>query len=65
MIDATIVGGGILAKLKKEAHKEVNNKVIEFAKKQPDYDLYCNFALEGKGTAKKDTKDPDRLGDSD
>lgn len=61
MIDATIVGEWNFSEAKKEAHKEVNNKVIEFAKKQPDYDLYCNFALEGKGTARRIPKDPDRL----
>lgn len=61
IIDATIVGEWNFAEAKKDTYKEVNSKVISFAKKQPDYIPYCNFALEGKGTPRRKTKDPDRL----
>lgn len=61
IIDATIVGEWNFADAKKDTYHEVNNKVIDFAKKQPDYVPYCNFALEGKGTARRKPKDPDRL----
>lgn len=61
IIDATIVGEWNFAEAKKDTYKEVNSKVIDFAKKQPDYVPYCNFALEGKGTPRRKPKDPDRL----
>lgn len=61
IIDATIVGEWNFAEAKKDTYKKVNSKVIDFAKKQPDYKPYCNFALEGKGTPRRKPKDPDRL----
>lgn len=61
IIDATIVGEWNFAEAKKDTYKKVNSKVIAFAKKQPDYVPYCNFALEGKGTPRRKPKDPDRL----
>lgn len=61
MIDATIVGEWNFAEAKKDTYKEVNNKVIDFAKKQPDYTSYCNFAIEGKGNPRIKPKDHDRL----
>ncbi len=61
LIDAFIVGEWNFANAKKEANKEINNKVIEFAKKQRDYMEYCNYALEGKGGKRTFPKDPDRL----
>ena len=61
IIDATIVGEWNFAEAKKDTYKEVNSKVIDFAKKQADYVPYCNFALEGKGTPRRKPKDPDRL----
>lgn len=61
IIDATIVGEWNFSEAKKDTYKEINGKVIDFAKKQPDYIPYCNFALEGKGTPRRKPKDPDRL----
>lgn len=61
IIDATIVGEWNFAEAKKDAYKDINNKVISFAKKQPDYIPYCNFALEGKGKPRIKVKDPDRM----
>lgn len=61
IIDATIVGEWNFAEAKKDAYRDTNSKVVEFAKKQPDYYTYCQFALEGKGTARRKPKDPDRL----
>lgn len=61
IIDATIVGEWNFAEAKKETYKEINSKVIDFAKKQPDYMTYCKLALEGKGNPRKKVKDPNRL----
>lgn len=61
ILDITIVGEWNFANAKGKAYKDINNKVIDFAKKQPDYTLYCNYALEGKGTPRRKIKDPDRL----
>lgn len=61
IIDATVVGEWNFAEAKKETYKEINSKVVNFAKKQPDYVPYCNFALEGKGNPRRKPKDPDRL----
>lgn len=61
IIDSTIVGEWNFAKAKKNTYKEINSKVIDFAKKQPDYRTYCDFALEGKGTPRRKSKDPNRL----
>lgn len=60
-IDVFFVGEWNFAEAKKESYKEINKKVIDFAKKQPDYIPYCNFALEGKGMPRRKPKDPDRL----
>lgn len=61
LIDSFIVGEWDFARGKKQANINVNNKVTQFAKKQPDYLLYCQFALEGKGGPRTKPKDPDRL----
>ena len=61
IIDATIVGEWNFAEAKKGAYEEINRKVIAFAKKQPDYIPYCNFALEGKGTPRRKPKSPEKL----
>lgn len=37
IIDSTIVGEWNFAEAKKDAHKDINSKVVNFAKKQPDY----------------------------
>jgi len=46
IIDATIVGEWNFAEAKKDTYKKINSKVIEFAKKQPNYIPYCNTTLE-------------------
>ena len=66
IIDATIVGEWNFAEAKKETYKEVNSKVIDFAKKHPNYIPYCNTTLENleKGKSvnpRRKPKDPDRL----
>lgn len=61
IIDVTIVGEWNFAEAKKNTYQEINNKVINFAKKQLDYIPYCNFALEGKGGKRIKPKHPDRL----
>ncbi len=61
MIDIVFVGEWNFEEAKSESYERINNKVIGFAKKQPDYNLYCNFALDGKGNPRKFPKDPDRL----
>ncbi len=61
IIDATVVGEWNFAKAKKDVNKDINSKVVSFAKKQPDYVPYCKFALEGKGNRRRKPKDPDRL----
>lgn len=68
MIDIFVVGEWNFAEAKKETYKEVNQKVINFAKKQPNYIPYCNTTLENlkksppKAVNPRHTpKDPDRL----
>ena len=61
ILDATIVGEWNFAEAKKETYQNVNSKVIAFAKKQPDYEMYCTLALEGKGNPRCKPKDPNRL----
>jgi len=68
IIDATIVGEWNFAEAKKDTYKKINSKVIEFAKKQPNYIPYCNTTLENLKKVPPKTvnprlkpKDPDRL----
>ena len=51
IIDSTIVGEWNFAEAKKDAHKDINSKVVNFAKKQPDYIPWTQ----------KRGKDPERL----
>lgn len=68
IIDSTVIGEWDFVKAKDSAKKDINNKVIAFAKKQPNYLPYCNTTLENTkknpptlpGPRKKQ-KDPDRL----
>ena len=68
IIDATVVGEWNFAEAKGSAKKDINNKVVAFAKKQPNYIPYCNTTLENTkknppsvpGPRRK-PKDPDRL----
>lgn len=61
VLDAAIVGEWNFSEAKKVTNQEVNMKVIAFAKKFPDYNVYCEYALEGKGNPRRAKKDPDRL----
>lgn len=68
ILDATIVGEWNFAEAKKETYKEVNSKVIDFAKNQPNYIPYCNTTLENlkkvppsSVNPRRKPKDPDRL----
>lgn len=61
IIDSVVVGEWNFAEANKNAHININNKVIDFAKKQPEYSIYCTRALEGKGLLRKKVKDPNRL----
>ncbi len=68
IIDATVVGEWNFEKAKAKANQDINNKVVEFAKKQPNYIPYCNTTLENlKKTPPKPVgprykpKDPNRL----
>jgi hypothetical protein len=61
MIDSFFVGEWDFARGKKQANIAVNKKIIKFAKNQPDYKKYCEFALEGKGGKRKTKKDDGRL----
>ena len=51
IIDSTIVGEWNFAEAKKDAHKDINSKVVNFAKKHPDYIPWTQ----------KRGKDPERL----
>ncbi|EJP24133.1 hypothetical protein HMPREF1142_0348 [Peptostreptococcaceae bacterium AS15] len=61
LIDVFIVGEWDFVRGKNKANISVNNKITEFAKKQPDYIRYCNFSLENSGGQRIKPKDPDRL----
>lgn len=61
LIDVFIVGEWDFARGKKIANIDVNNQIAQFAKKQPDYLPYCQYALEGAGRPRRNPKDPDRL----
>lgn len=61
LIDVFFVGEWNFKEAKDFTNREVNNKVVDFAKKQPDYDRYCNYALEGKGGPRRLPKNPDKL----
>lgn len=57
IIDATVVGEWDFKTAKDNANKDINNKVVQFAKKDPRYVPWC----EGVGrTAKWKKRDPDR-----
>lgn len=61
LIDSFIVGEWDFSRGKRQANIDVNNKITEFAKKQPDYIQYCLYALDGSGGIRRKPKDPDRL----
>lgn len=53
IIDAVLVGEWNFAKAKEVSQKDINNRVIEFAKKDPEYAAFCSRG--------RPPKDPDRL----
>ena len=68
IIDATVVGEWDFAKAQDSASENINNKVIAFAKKQPNYLPYCNTTLENTKknpptlpTPRRKPKNPDSL----
>lgn len=68
IMDATIVGEWNFAEAKKDTYEKVNNKVIKFAKKQPNYIPYCKTTLENTKKVppkpvhpRRKRKDEDRL----
>lgn len=61
IIDIFFVGEWNFKEAKAISNKKVNNKVMSFAKKHPDYWLFCNNSLEGKGALRLKPLDPDRL----
>lgn len=61
IIDIVFVGEWNFAEAKAVSNENVNNKVMAFAKKHPDYMLFCSNSLEGKGGSRLKPLDPDRL----
>ncbi len=61
VIDIIFVGDWDFKSAKAISNEKVNRKIMEFAKKHPDYMKYCNNALEGKGRARTKSLDPNRL----
>lgn len=43
------------------SNETINRKIIAFAKKNPDYTVFCTRALEGAGTPRRKPLDPNRL----
>ena len=68
MLDIVFVGDWNFKEAKAQSNTEINKKVIAFAKKHPDYDIYCKTTLENlkkkppeKPNPRKKPKDPNRL----
>lgn len=61
LIDVFIVDEWDFARGKRLANKDINDKIQQFAKKQPDYLTYCRYTLEGAGGPRRTPKNPDRL----
>lgn len=61
VIDIIFVGEWNFKEAKAISNEKVNNKVMSFAKKHPEYLLFCNNSLEGKGGPRLKPLDPDRL----
>lgn len=61
IIDATVVGEWNFAEARQKETNKIEKKVIEFAKKHPQYVPYCKFALEGQGNPRRSPKNPDEL----
>lgn len=61
VIDIIFVGEWNFKEAKAISHEKINNKIMEFAKKHPDYVTFCNYALEGKGGARISPLDSKRL----
>lgn len=61
VIDIVFVGEWNFKEAKAISNEKVNNKVMSFAKKHPEYLLFCNNSMEGKGGPRLKPLDPDRL----
>lgn len=61
VIDIIFVGEWNFKEAKAISNEKVNNKVMAFAKKHPDYLLFCNNNLEGKGGPRLKPLNTDRL----
>ena len=61
MIDIIFVGEWNFKEAKAISNEKVNNKIISFAKKHPDYLCFCNNSLEGKGEPRFYPLDSERL----
>ena len=59
IVDAAFVGEWDFKKAKDESSKDINNKVINYAKKDPRYMNWCSYT--DKGNLRVKPKDPDRL----
>lgn len=53
IIDIIIVGGWDFRKAKDISNEEINKKVVDFAKRFPDYTTFCNYKLDGKGNPRR------------
>lgn len=61
VIDIIFVGEWNFKEAKAISNKKVNNKVMTFAKKHPDYLMFCNNSLEGKGEPRLKPLESDQL----
>lgn len=61
VIDSVFVAEWDFKNAKAVSNEKINKKVMEFAKKHPDYIAFCNNAMEGKGGLRVEPLDPDRL----
>lgn len=59
IVEAAFVGEWDFKKAKDESSKDINNKVINYAKKDPRYMNWCSYT--DKGNLRVKPKDPDRL----
>lgn len=61
LIDAIFVGEWNFKEAKAISNEKMNDRVMIFAKKHPDYLLFCNNSLEGKGGTRLKPLDSERL----
>ena len=61
LLDAIFVGEWNFKEAKAISNEKMNDRVMIFAKKHPDYLLFCNNSLEGKGGTRLKPLDSERL----